>query len=278
MMHRDFEWLLHSPMLMQLPDGLLPFSSVINDALVNNPQLTPDRIEALSASFVSPQDSYKLGLYYEELVNHILNNSTYIYDLKRNIKVFSNKITLGEYDFIGRAQQGDFHLECAVKFYLRVGSGNRLEDYIGPGKKDRLDIKWQRMLNHQLALSNTPAGLAQCQQYGLQPSLRALLLQGYLFHPFAEGCPAHLADGINPKHLQGWWIRTSELSLIESDALFIEMKKPYWLSPVIEQPLDFTALASLAATKRSPVLVCRVKNGAAGWYELDRGFIVPEDW
>ncbi|WP_286238571.1 DUF1853 family protein [Neptuniibacter halophilus] len=228
---------------------------------------------------INSQTSYhrRLGIYYENLVEEIIKSSSQPIDIYRNIKVLENKITLGEFDFIGVINGQHFHLECAIKFYLRVGDGSQLSHFIGPGKKDRLDIKWHRMLEHQLPLSTTGAGIASCRQYQIDPEVRALLLQGYLFHPYSEWqqtMPELHAD-INPQHLRGWWLRFSKLERINTACAYSIMQKPDWLTADYRTLLSFAELKDYLSAAKGPQLVARFNQAGE---ESDRGFVVSDDW
>lgn len=254
---------------MNSPQGIESFSWLM-DRLGNS----------VDSNAVTEQTEHpkRLGIYYENLVERTLLNTDQPIVLKRNIQVKKEKVTLGEFDFIGRLGSDDFHLECAIKFYLRVGPGNNLSDYIGPGKKDRLDIKWNRMLGHQLPLSSCTEGIQACQDHNLSPQTKALLLQGYLFHPFQEGAPKQLANEINPEHLQGWWLRGRDISLLGEQFQTAIMPKPYWLNAVITETIDKTSLIDTLKETNFPLLVTRGMMSKDGWLEHDRGFIVPDSW
>ncbi|MGI1670136.1 MAG: DUF1853 family protein [Neptuniibacter sp.] len=268
-MNSDLLWILKQPSLMSTPQGVKPFTWLI------------DRLGNSVGSKVNidlTKQPKRLGIYYENLVERTLLNTDQPIVLKRNIQVKKHKTTLGEFDFIGRIGSDDFHLECAIKFYLRVGPGNNLSDYVGPGKKDRLDIKWNRMLEHQLPLSSCTEGIQVCQDHHLSPQTKVLLLQGYLFHPFQEGTPKQLADEINPQHLQGWWLRSRDISLLGEQYQTAIMQKPYWLNAAITETIDKSSLKEVVKETNFPLLVTRGMMSEGSWQEHDRGFIVPDSW
>lgn len=264
-MQNDIDWVLNSPSLINVPNNAASFLDLLETTDLNMPAFNAKDFLARN-----------LGGYYENLVSFIINNARYLLDIKRNIRVYNNKITLGEFDFIGSSRAGDFHLECAIKYYLRTGAGTELKDFIGPGKKDRLDLKYERMLNHQLKLSQTPQGIQACLQEGLRPSIFIMLIQGYLFHPFDEfGSQIELHPTINPNHLQGWWLRQNEVSNIKDADQYVIMKKPFWLIANRSNLLTYSELKLELLEMDRPILVSRFdKTGS----EQDRGFIVPNEW
>ncbi|WP_415903610.1 DUF1853 family protein [Neptuniibacter sp. QD29_5] len=264
-MDNDIGWVLRSPSLINVPKSYIPFHDLIS----------PDQFKPVAVN-TSTFIERNLGGYYENIVNHILNNDHHLSDIKRNIKIFNNEATLGELDFIGGSSTGDFHLECAIKYYLRIGSGTKLEDFIGPGKRDRLDLKYERMVEHQLRVSKTPQGILACKSEGLSPAIFVMLVQGYLFHPFAEfGSKIALHPTINPSHLQGWWLRQNELGQINDSDFYSIMHKPRWLIADQSNLLDYAELKTELSKADRPILVARIdKKGK----ELDRGFVVPNEW
>lgn len=268
-MMTDLIWILNAPSLMNTPKGI-ESSAWLTEQL-------PSDFQFLSENTIRTPDK-RLGIYFEDLVSLIIKKATQPNDYYRNIKIFDNKKTIGEFDFVGRSSRGDFHLECAIKFYIRTGTGEQLSDYIGPGKKDRLDIKWNRLTEHQLPLSDTPLGQIACKDRGLSPTNKVMLLQGYLFHPFEEGQAVQLPIEINTNHLSGWWLRQNTLSQLKHDCQFAILRKPYWLTPNVDRPIDFEELVNEVKQHNFPILISRGVKVDDYWEEKDRGFVVPDDW
>ena len=76
--------------------------------------------------------------------------------------------TLGELDLIYQNSNASevVHLELAIKFYLLNKGGTQLTDFVGPAGHDRLDLKWDRLRQHQLPLSHTGEALDFLQHTG----------------------------------------------------------------------------------------------------------------
>ncbi|MBY4677211.1 DUF1853 family protein [Marinobacterium sp. CAU 1594] len=240
-------------------------------------QLSPGRptAEGFSATF-----PHRLGNYYEQVVNHILILSGYFVDIKRNIQVFDGRRTVGEFDFLLRdRQQQVHHLECAIKFYLCVGAGDRLSDYIGPGRRDRLDLKWHKMRSQQIELAYSQAGRQRCQELGLVPSRYHLLIQGMLFYRWGD-IPTQLAPELSPQHSRGWWLARAESSRLLADCDAVQIRrKPDWLSHWCRAPEENWRDQLEVLT--GPQLFSRLVtdgDSPTGWREKDRGFIVPDEW
>ena len=294
-MHPDYQWILSSPSLMNIADEM--------DAtlwLSDLSQLHTTKLD--SCEFLPAKRAPRLGIHYENLVNDILNSLIKPIDIKRNIQVVFNGITLGEFDFIGGNQQKGFHLECAIKYYLRIGTGAQLSDFVGPGKRDRLDIKWNRMCEKQITLSDTDAGKEICSELGIQPTDKKILIQGFLFHPYTEQPCPDLHPSINPEHNKGWWLRQRDIHLLDPTDQFLLMTKPFWLTAQacyeetccneqIEkheesdrnndetaEVLDIEKLQEILSKAEWPLLFSRGNLINGKWAERDRGFIVGNEW
>ena len=115
----------------------------------------------------------------------------------------------GEFDFIvslpGLSEVQ--HLEMAYKFYLYCPAGRRTFAPVRPNAADRLDRKWQHMLD-VATLSQTALGRAALPHDVGRVTPRACL-QGWLFYPLATGSAAPIA-GVSPAHWRGWWCRSDD--------------------------------------------------------------------
>lgn len=264
----DLLWILKTPSLVGVDDD-----KVISGVDWLN---AAERISSVEPVMGNPT-STRLGLYYENLVNLLINKRIQPIELKRNIQVIKNLITIGEYDFLGRVDAYDFHLECAIKFYLCVGDGGQLSDFIGPNKRDRLAIKYQRMRDHQLQLSETSAGQATCKALNIHPTKKIMLLQGYLFYHLDQAASTlQLAAEINPLHQKGWWIRQNEYRKLSDQFNYAVLQKPYWLSPRPEKLATYHEFIKGICHYDRPQLICRFDKITGN--EVDRGFIVPNLW
>lgn len=270
----DIQWLRTSPSLMTLPpdmDGvhLLREISTRGDIRVESTEW-PNSLQR------------RLGYYYEDLFNSVLTSTPYISDIKRNIQIKEANRTVGEFDFIVQTQQGiTIHIECAVKFYLCTGDGSELSHFEGPNRKDRLDLKWDKLLHKQIRLSETDAGRATTLSLNMHPTQTAVLIQGYLFYPFGQSA-CHLHASINPNHLQGWWIRNEHRKQILDETIRYQLlNKPFWLAcPAIPETelVSSKELDKLLTEQHHPQLIVRLRQRDDDWCELDRGFIVQNGW
>lgn len=203
---RDLAWLLSSPPLVGTP----PYTDLPTLTAFARP-IWP-RLPALLTSPGSPllrlRPAARLGHYYEQLwlLAFALHPDYRVID--RDVLVKVDRRVIGSADFIVRhLPSGTLeHWEVAVKFYL--GCGNGLEDWIGPGKQDRLADKLARLEHHQLPLLSQPAGRQLCQEKGWTIARRRIVLQGRLYPP-ATGLP--LPAPLSADAPLGEWHRHSQL-------------------------------------------------------------------
>jgi len=284
---RDLAWLIHSPDLISLPQELSAnwlFEHSQIQTRLKYFDINPDEL----VGKLRQQACYRLGYYFEDLVRLYLRYFIQPLELKSNIQVYKDKATVGEYDFLMQLANGEkVHLETAVKFYLYNGdsqSGRVLSNFLGPNKSDRLDRKWNRLMDHQINLSNTIAGSDQAEALDLLPSRRSLLIKGYLFYPFSEWREFPVISPVNPSHARGWWLKGSETQQLPNEARYTILMKPQWLAPALVKYHNSMSYEELCATMQpdlnTPLLIAElVKSNRSGvWQERSRGFVVPDNW
>lgn len=178
--------------------------------------------------------------------------------------------TLGELDVLYRERGRVVHREVAVKFYLAAAPGSSPCSWIGPGKRDRLDRKLGRIVDHQ---ARTPA-LARAHDAWPDtlpsPDVTEVLLLGMLFSP----CDAvRLPEGASPQAPHGRWYFASELAERFGDTPWCVLPKPWWLSPAHAHAQPTLAAHAIAATLERPAFIGRVHE-----HGVERAFVVPDGW
>jgi hypothetical protein len=198
----------------------------------------------------------------------------------------------GEFDFIvslpGLPQVQ--HLEMGYKFYLYCPPGDDFSRLFGPNAADRLDRKWQHMLEVQLPLSQTVLGRA-----ALPPEVGAVVpracLQGWLFYPLAAGRAAAIA-GVSPAHWRGWWSRSEEwcrngARCADLADHWTVLPRRAWIAPAaVTDPEAVASLESCRArvathfaTSSQAQLLAGLQRAADGvWRETVRVFVVAPHW
>lgn len=234
----------------------------------------------------------RLGGYFESLLACWLAwPGNPLYRLRRQgLTARAGRLTVGEMDFLveDRATGELQHWEVAVKFYLGVAPGGDLASWIGPGQRDRLDLKVGRLLGHQLPLSQRPEGLQALAAVGLGRPRPACLLRGRLFYPCDADPRQWQPRGAAPGHLTGWWMPLDAFATrpAEPGLRWIRLPREHWLAPVA--PGQGPDAVPIGDALPAPVLVEAIRAaadnraaavvGLAQGREVTRGFITPDSW
>ena len=136
----------------------------------------------------------------------------------------------------------------------------------------------ERMLEHQSKLSSLPQARQLLRQHDIHIDESWLFIKGRLFYPHPRSAsPADSADG----HLRGFWTSLPLFSSPEEDASqWLLLERREWFAPLVSPDtarlLDKATLVDLyrqqALTR--PICVAGVRDGL----EIQRGFLVPDDW
>jgi hypothetical protein len=294
---RDLAWVLASPPLLapsrqQLASGVRV--RWLNSAWSERAfQASTDWLQALDRhpapllEALSRRRDPRLGSYFETLLAFWLawpGNPLYRL-VAHNLPVRARNLTLGELDFLveDRLGGGLQHWEVAVKFYLGVAPGGALENWIGPGRQDRLDLKVRRLLDHQLTLPSRPEGSGLLRHLGLPTPAPVCLLKGRLFYPPGVSRTDWAPAAAEPGHLQGWWQAPVDFLARQDPALqWLVLPKANWLTEVdgagvpigdARYAADFIELQQQSVDNR-PLAVVGLREGR----EVSRGFITPPGW
>jgi hypothetical protein len=225
----------------------------------------------------------RLGSYFESLWMYWLKTNQRFRLLQANLPVRVAGRTLGEFDLLVEDTHShrQLHWELAVKFYLGTADTQQMENWWGPMKRDRLDLKLGHMQTHQCQLSRLPAAKQTLEKYDIVVDEAWSIVKGRLFYPGGDAVhPApHNTAG---SHLSGWWQTTTEFNdacPANAGIRYSRLDKSQWLSPVLPQQLAF--LNGLSGTDRHgqipadrPVMLAACADGV----ELSRGFVVPDAW
>ena len=230
----------------------------------------------------------RLGRYSELLVAFFLRHLDILHAHGLQVRAGKNE-TLGEFDFLlwdapagTSAAPSLVHWEFATKFYLleQDDGGGRLDSLVGPNLADTLGAKMRKILDRQLALSQHPAAQALLPQAVVSAQA---LIKGWLFYPAAEGASC-LVPGVALDHCRGFWRPLSELGAIECDR-FLVLPRLRWLAPAradLPACLDRAELATVLREHFSrdslPVMIALMERDGEHAIEIERGFIVPDDW
>jgi hypothetical protein len=282
---RALAWLLDAPDLLnpRAPQWQGQIATLAADASKDAEDwlLALDHAPAALHAFLDVQPFSRLGRYAEKLMAFYFRHQGRM--VAHGVQVRTDKNdTIGEFDFLLRDGAALVHWEFAVKFYLLEPSdGGQQGDYfVGPNLADTLSAKMDKILNRQLALGQHPAA----QIHLPQPVTSAqALIKGWLFY-HDDNVPAAGSPGVSDAHCRGFWCGLAELDARAGERYAV-LPRLRWLAPA---KMDFgmslnrqsllDMLAAHFARDTMPVLVAQVERQGNHAVEIDRGFIVPDDW
>ena len=250
---RDLAWALLSPCIIKgelIQDkGVIKSISENEESLIiwlENLDFEPNDLQTF---LENKKTSKRLGKYFENLLHFAFLNLSSIRETHFSIQVKQDKsTTIGEFDFLIQSDDNSrwTHLEVAVKFYLvseeAIGSHQIKTWFIGPNRKDRLDLKLKKLYEHQLKLGSHTCGQKKLSSLGIHSLKKELVVKGYLFYNFKMNQSLQTPDYINEYALKGWW---SELHDFPFDSLqdkfFValnkndpEIKEEYFMDLIIK--------------------------------------------
>ena len=166
---------------------------------------------------------YIIGKRFECFIRFWLEISPNFELLDSNVVLQGETQTLGEVDFFIRELSSDktIHLEVSVKFYLGTNDLSKMHNWYGTNLRDRLDIKFNRLANHQTQLSKK---YPELMPYSVDESW--CLFKGRMFYPheqqetqefFAEDCS------------QGTWLIADDKY---NQNRFLSLNKQQWLAEI----------------------------------------------
>lgn len=291
---RDLAWVIGSPGLLEASYPAYK-SQVVDDAWCSAQlQAGTAWLSALDQSprplhdFIAARPTRRLGLYFEALIAFWLGHMPDTQLIATNLQVQHEQRTLGEYDFLFRdASTALCHWEAAVKFYLQQEPLAEQRALIGPGTKDRLDLKLDRVFRHQLRLGSTPAG-RQALPQGLRLDKTQAFIKGYLFYHASTSSPLPV-QGVSAAHLTGWWVRHAceKLPQACAESRWITQPRLRWLAPARlakdAEVMDYAALNNKLNDhfnlSRDAILIFEMARSKTGeWQEIARGFVVCGSW
>jgi uncharacterized protein len=298
---RDLAWACFSPPVMRSDELVAEPTNVTNCGL----SLTPARLDWLRAldrdpasllAHIDGVQSHRLGIYFESLWHFFLAEDTQVDLVAHNLPIRHEGKTLGEFDclYFCHQRQRHFHLELAVKYFL----GNRIatstehashwREWWGPECQDRLDLKLNHLMDHQIQLSEYPEAKAALNELGIVAPAKEVEIKGYLFQAQHDLVPPPY--GYNQDNALSQWVFLKDLAPFTQARAFNGFKcleKREWLAPWQGQTatLDLPALTehlgqrplrnAAHADQIRPSLVVAIDDRGA---EIERFFVVDNHW
>ena len=284
---RALAWLLDAPDLLDASDpvwaGRIATLGPVTPetaAWLNRLDLDPTPLdEALGAKVHT-----RLGLYAEKLMAFYFAQQGRLVAHGLQVRASPND-TVGEFDFLLEdGPDAVEHIEFATKFYLLDGEGGQQQDWqlsalVGPNLADSLGLKMRKVFERQLSLGEHPAAQALLPR---PVSKAKALVKGWLFYP-AGSWPE--MRGIAAGHCRGFWCALDEIDTLAGEE-FLMLPRLQWLAPFKAQSATWmmsraqlhAELSAQFETSSTPVLVSSVRYQPGKIEEIERGFIVPNDW
>lgn len=284
---RALAWLLDAPDLLDASDpvwaGRIATLGPVTPetaAWLNRLDLDPTPLdEALGAKVHT-----RLGLYAEKLMAFYFAQQGRLVAHGLQVRASPND-TVGEFDFLLEdGPDAVEHIEFATKFYLLDGEGGQQQDWqlsalVGPNLADSLGLKMRKVFERQLSLGEHPAAQALLPR---PVSKAKALVKGWLFYP-AGSWPE--MRGIAAGHCRGFWCALDEIDTLAGEE-FLMLPRLQWLAPFRAQSATWmmsraqlhAELSAQFETSSTPVLVSSVRYQPGKIEEIERGFIVPNDW
>ena len=286
---RSIAWLLDAPNLLA-SDALQWQGKIaslgdsaafdVHDWLINLEQQPNDLHAALDITRFT-----RLGRYAEKLLAIYFEHIERLHLHGLQVRAGKNE-TIGEFDFLLREKEGLVHWEFATKFYLLCSSNSayaqiqQADYFVGPNLADTLGAKMKKIFERQLLLGTHPAA----KELVNEPLIAAkALIKGWLFYRREEIINS-TALGISQSHCRGWWCTLAEFEDHVGDDCAI-LPRLSWLAPArlsTAEGMQRNELRNLLTTRFNgdpmPVMVATFNKHSNELFEVDRGFVVPNDW
>ncbi|MFD1215677.1 DUF1853 family protein [Microbulbifer celer] len=220
--------------------------------------------------------SHRLGIYFENLWAFAFHHHPDYRLLARNLPIRNAGKTLGELDFVVEYLPDNVteHWELAVKFYLQVG-----DCWVGPGQRDRLDIKLARMADHQIPIARCAEAESTLAAQNVQLDRQWTLMPGRLFTPL---------DSTTPSEPGFWWADCTQFQrhFSASPLSLLHLPKQAWLASCDLAYPSRTLPVPLPIHQFNPETLRSSLDGRGPLYiavtgdtgEVSRGFLVPDHW
>ena len=234
---RHLYWVINSPSLLSQESAEL--KKVRGENL----------LKLLDQGFLLKLKSGRLGDYFEQLVVYWLKDQLKLEPLFSGVPIRTpDQKTLGELDILFKNGEQFEHWEVAVKFYMCIApspeEAKGLNEFVGQALKDRLDIKLDHLLRHQLPLAHSSLALDKLRSLGItEPFESKIFMKGRLFYPLSWDWKHILGPSeVSTNHDRGWWISWNSHqgehqlpSSNEKNIRWLLLPKHSWLRPLLSE-------------------------------------------
>ena len=290
---RELAWVVGSAPLM-LDHGYKDVYQTLDQAWFDEVFLEGqdwfDTLEKNAEQLESVYEEFRndlLGKRFEQWWNFFFEQNPRFEILLSNEQLRGQKSTLGEIDLVIQDQlRGEvYHLELACKFYLSAGNSPLWKYWIGPGGKDVLEHKMNKLVK-QLKITDHPLAQELLQQRHIQRPKPILLMKGGFFHHLPDIPRVKTPKYATHNYPSGWWVFMKELRLILANrGRWRVLQKDSWLCP--QRTADETKLLNSHQLEeylkdhfsrgKRPIVVAQLLPQDDGYEEIGRGFVLPDN-
>ena len=277
------EWVMTQPGLLHgLPGGTESLFQPDDPRLVVMLERTrrdPSRLLEL----LSAPRSHKVGIAFDALIHFGLERGFGHTVLARDLQIRADRRTVGALDVVLRTQSGTVeHWELAYKLFLQSKPNPGWSSWLGPGERDRLDTKVNRMRHHQIPLSARDVAMEALAGIGVtEPPTQRVVLQGVLFSRWDEPVTRATNARIDSA---GRWVRQTDMPRVLAAApnsQWVRRHKPLWFGPWVGS--DEAAMSAVSV--RAPLIDVPLRRAQlwSVWHgplsaDEQLWFVVPERW
>lgn len=297
----DLLWVMRSPSLLSqsLSHG---FSPSVSDEWCQSKlreAMRAGRIDVLARDstpllehLAKRRSKTRLGIYFESLIEYWLRYLIAgIHDVRTEVQVHENKETIGAYDFLFYDERDARlkHWEVAIKYYLYVPSDGTSESrvpavegvrksrasadlicdrerFYGPQTLDRLHLKLEKMLHHQIPLGRRVEAASE------------MLIKGILFYPFDRYADYVAPPEVAERHERGAWLHIGDFANRDwKHYEFFELERLDWMNAAKPSAPRTVDELKRAFERSDESVHLMMKERASSGRGL-RLFLVKENW
>jgi len=231
---------------------------------------------------ITAPENVAFGKKMESFFSHAIQNSQRYEMLVENVQIISDKVTLGELDFLLRDKETErlLHVELACKFYLydkRRAGQNEYSAWVGPNQNDFLDRKIEKLKTRQLPLFHHAVCkkwlASQLDIFDTSQIIQQIHFPAHLYLPYGK---SEIPENINPEAVKGFWLQPDELKneAFQSSQFYLPPKSDWLLKPGenadwlnLENAME--QIEQMHQRKKSPLIWIKLPDGC-----FERIFVV----
>ena len=193
-------------------------------------------LEDINIEDINIQEYLRLGNRLERFFSFIIKQSERYEMVAENIQIISNKVTLGEIDFLINDLENNqiLHVELAGKLYLYDPEfSDDLQRWIGPNRRDSLERKLNKLKTHQFPLLFLPETLPFLESLNIHPDsiIQKMCMKMRQFLPWQMSDIPSLAY---QKNIMGYYVNYLQFqqTYFKDFQYFMPEKQDWIINPI----------------------------------------------